>query len=141
MKAHTLAAAIGALWVAAAAGSALAAGTANGTLAYKARGAPMSIALKYAWLVKGPDAVDQSKTIRKLIFSSVDLDAKISACKTMNCTDADLGSGMTVDLDAGPRLNYWIVLDGQKVQYSGTARPETLKLSTDSPTKLAGKSP
>ncbi len=116
-----------------------AADSANGTLAYKARGAPISAPLKFVWLVKGPDSIDQGKTVRKLIFSSTDIGSKITACKTMSCTDADLGSGMTVDLDAGPRLNYWVVLDGQKVQYSGTAVPESLKLTTNTPGRLAGK--
>jgi hypothetical protein len=46
---------------------------------------------------------------------------------------------MTVDLDAGPRLNYWISLNDQRVQYSGTAMPVALKLTTDTPTRLAGK--
>jgi hypothetical protein len=116
-----------------------AADSANGTLAYKARGAPMTAALKHVWLVKGPDAIDPKKTTRKLIFSSTDIGAKVTACKTMNCVDADLGSGMTVDLDSGPRLNYWIVLDGQKVQYSGTAPTDNLKLTTNTPGRLAGK--
>ena len=114
-------------------------GTATGTLTYKSKGAPISIELKYVWLVKGPDAVDPKKIIRHLIFSSVNLGARIAACKTMSCTDSDLGSGMTVDLDSGPRLNYWVVLNGQLVQYSGTARPEMLKLTSDTPTRLAGK--
>jgi hypothetical protein len=114
-------------------------GSAKGMLTYKSKGAPVTITLKHVWLVKGPDAVDPKKIIRKLIFAADDIGAKVAACKTMSCTDADLGSGMTVDLDAGPRLNYWVVLDGQRVQYSGTAKPEALKLTTDSPARLAGK--
>jgi hypothetical protein len=120
-------------------GAAAADGSAKGALTYKSKGAPLTIELKHAWLVKGPDAVDPKKIIRHLIFSAVDIGSKVAACKTMSCTDADLGSGMTVDLDAGPRLNYWVVLDGQRVQYSGTARPEALKLTTDTPDRLAGK--
>jgi len=114
-------------------------GTATGTLTYVSKGAPLTVALKYAWLVKGPDAVDTKKTIRHLILSAVDIGAKVAACKTMSCTDSDLGSGMTVDFDAGPRLNYWVSLNGQLVQYSGTVRPEALKLTTDTPARLAGK--
>ena len=113
-------------------------GTAKGSLTYKAKSGPITIAPKFAYLVKGPDAVDAGKTIRKLIFSTADLGAKIDACKTMNCTDADLGEGMTVDFDAGPRLNYWVVLNGQRVQYSGTEPPAALKLATDTPQRLAG---
>ena len=113
-------------------------GTAKGTLAYKAKSGPITVAPKYAYLVKGPDAVEPGKIIRKLIFSTTDLGAKIDACKTMSCTDADLGEGMTVDLDAGPRLNYWVVLNGQRIQYSGTEPPASLKLTTDTPQRLAG---
>ena len=46
---------------------------------------------------------------------------------------------MTVDFDAGPRLNYWMVANGQKIQYSGTARPdETSKLTANAADNLAG---
>ncbi len=114
-------------------------GTVKGSLTYKSKGAPATIALKHVWLVKGPDAVDPKKIIRHLIFAADDIGAKVAACKTMSCTDSDLNSGMTVDLDAGPRLNYWVVLDGQRVQYSGTAKPETLKLTTDTAGRLVGK--
>ena len=132
-------AALPALAVAIASSAGAADGSVKGTLTYKSKGAPVTIALKHVWLVKGPDAVDPKKIVRHLIFSATDIGAKVTACQTMNCTDADLGSGMTVDLDAGPRLNYWVVLDDQRVQYSGTARPETLKLTTDTPARLAGK--
>ena len=44
-----------------------------------------------------------------------------------------------MDLDAGPRLNYWLVLNGQKTQYSGTAKPETLKATANTPERVAGK--
>ena len=113
-------------------------GTAKGTLAYKAKSGPIAFAPKFAYLVKGPDAIEPSKIIRKLIFSTVDLGSKIEACKTMSCTDADLGEGMTVDLDAGPRLNYWVVLNGQRIQYSGMEPPAALKLTTNTPQRLAG---
>ena len=116
-----------------------AAGTAKGAVTYKARGAPVTVALKHAWLVKGPDAVDPKKIVRKLILSADDIGAKIAACRTMSCVDADLNSGMTVDFDAGPRLNYWIVLDNQRVQYSGTAAPAAFKAAADTATRLAGK--
>lgn len=114
-------------------------GSANGTLTYKGKGAPITVALKFVWLVKGPDAVDPKTTIRHLIFSATDIGAKIAACKTMSCTDADLGSGMTVDLGSGPRLNYWVSLNDQRVQYSGAVVPDALKLTRDTPTRLAGK--
>ena len=114
-------------------------GSADGTLTYKSKGAPITVALKYVWLVKGPDAMDPKVTIGHLIFSATDIGAKVAACKTMSCTDADLGSGMTVDLGSGPRLNYWVSLNDQRVQYSGTAMPDALKLATDTPGRLTGK--
>jgi hypothetical protein len=113
-------------------------GTAKGTLTYKAKSGPITIAPKFAYLVKGPDGVETSKTIRKLIFTTVDSGARIEACTTMSCTESGLSEGMTVDLDGGPRLNYWVVLNGQRVQYSGTEPPGALKLTTDTPQRLAG---
>lgn len=110
-------------------------GTATGTVAYKTHTA----ALKHVWLVKGPDPADPKLVIRQLIFSAADIGAKVKACKTMSCLGADLEDGVTVDLDAGPRLNYWVVLKGQRIQYSGTARPATLKATTNTPARVAGK--
>jgi len=72
-------------------------------------------ASRVAYLVDGPDAVENSKIIRHLILSAADLGAKIAACETMSCTDADLSNGMTIDLDAGPRLSYWVVLNELKM--------------------------
>ncbi len=113
-------------------------GTAKGSLTYNAKTGAITIAPTHAYLVKGPDAIEPGKTIRKLIFSTADLGARIASCATMSCTDADLGEGMTVDLDAGPRLNYWVVLNGQRVQYSGTAPTSALKLTADTQERLAG---
>ena len=114
-------------------------GTATGTLTYTSKSGAITMTPKYAYLVKGPDAVDTGKIIRHLILSPADLGAKIEACKTMGCTDSGLESGMTVDLDAGPRLNYWVVLNDQRVQYSGTEPPAALTLTTNTPARLAGK--
>jgi len=122
-----------------AATAAAADGTAKGSLTYQAKVGPITMTPKFAYLVEGPDAVDKNMIIRHLIFSATDLGAKIAACNTMSCTDSGLGNGMTVDLDAGPRLNYWVVLNDQRVQYSGTARPAVLVLTTNTPARLAGK--
>jgi hypothetical protein len=46
---------------------------------------------------------------------------------------------MTVDFDSGPRLNYWVVMNDQRVQYSGTAKPESFTARADGPGKLAGR--
>ena len=55
------------------------------------------------------------------------------------CSDGDITEGMTIDFDAGPRLNFWFVGNNQLVQYSGTAEPASLKLTADTPQRLAGK--
>jgi hypothetical protein len=102
------------------------AGDAKGTLTYKARTAN----LKYAYLVKGSDAVSK-QPIRRLILSATDLGAKISACRTLSCTDSDLNDGLSVNFDIGSRLNYWMVMNDQKIQYSGTQKPEALKTTAD----------
>jgi hypothetical protein len=107
---------------------------AKGTVVYQGKTAK----LEHVYLVKGPDAVDTAMTIRELVFSSTDLGPKIQACKTMSCVSGEVTDGMTVDLDAGPRLNYWVALNGQRVQYSGTAKPAVLQTTADEATKLAG---
>jgi hypothetical protein len=107
---------------------------AKGTVVYQGRTAQ----LEYVYLVKGPDAVDTTTIIRELVFSSTELGPKIQACKTMSCVSAEVTDGLTVDLDAGPRLNYWVVLNDQRVQYSGTAKPAVLQTTVDEASKLAG---
>ena len=109
--------------------------TASGTLLYKGR----SAALKYAWLVTGPSDMEPGKTIRRLVVSATDIGAKLTACKTFSCTDGEVAEGMTVDFTGGSRLNYWIALNGQKVQYSGTAVPDTFAARANEPARLAGR--
>lgn len=112
-----------------------AADTATGTISYKGR----SAAFKYAWLVTGPSDFEPGKTVRRLILSGTDLGPKLQACKTFSCTDGEVMEGMTVDFTGGPRLNYWVALNGQKVQYSGTAPPAAFAARANDPTHLAGK--
>lgn len=125
-------AAIGALLLAAAAG---AADTTSGSLEYKGRTA----ALRHAWLVTGPSDMEPGKTVRRVILSATDIGSRIAACKTFSCTDGEVTEGMTVDFTGGPRLNYWIALNGQKIQYSGTARPEAFTARANDPGHLAGR--
>ena len=94
--------------------------------------------IKHAYLVKGPDFVS-GKTIRRVVLSVADVGPKLSACTTMSCSDGGITEGMTIDFDAVPRLNYWFVGNNQLVQYSGTAEPASLKLTADTPQRLAGK--
>jgi hypothetical protein len=112
--------------------------SASGTVTYQSKSGPIVVNVKNVYLVKGPDAVDK-KVFRRLIFTSADLGAKIKACGSMSCSDNDLREGLEVDLVGGSRMNYWFVGNDQRVQYSGSARPETLKLTTDTPQRLAGK--
>ena len=110
------------------------AGDAKGALAYKDR----SATLRYAYRVTGPDAVDPKKRIQRLILTSSDIGAKLGACKAMSCTDGSVTEGMTLDIDNGPRMSYWVALNDQRVQYSGTARPEALTARTKEPARIAG---
>ena len=114
------------------------AGEAKGTITYKSNAGAIVVTLKHAYLVKGPDVVS-GQTIRRVVLSVADVAAKLSACGTMLCSDGDIGEGMTIDFDAGPRLNYWFVGNNQLVQYSGTAEPASLKLTADTPQRLAGR--
>jgi len=95
--------------------------------------------LQHAWLVVGPDAVDPKKTIRRVVFSATDIGAKLKACAKMSCTDGSVDEGMTIDLDNGPRINYWVALNGQRVQHSGTLEPKALASSASDARRVAGK--
>jgi hypothetical protein len=113
------------------------AGEAKGTITYKSKAGAIVVTIRHAYLVKGPDVVS-GKTIRRVVLSVADVSAKLSACGTMLCSDGDITEGMTIDFDAGPRLNYWFVGNNQLVQYSGTAEPASVKLTADTPQRLAG---
>jgi len=105
----------------------------SGSIAYKGQ----TVALKYAWLVTGPNDMEPGKTVRRLVMSSTDIGTKLQACTTFSCTDGSVTEGMTVDFTGGRRLNYWVALNGQKVQYSGSAQPDTFAGIND-PARLAG---
>ena len=102
------------------------AGEAKGTITYKSKAGAIVVTIKNAYLIKGPDVVS-GKTIRRVVLSVADIGAKLGACGTMLCSDGDIGEGMTIDFDAGPRLNYWFVGNNQLVQYSGTADPASAR--------------
>jgi hypothetical protein len=93
--------------------------------------------LPHVYLVKGPDPM--STSIRQLVFSPTDIAAKIQACTNLGCVSGELDAGMTVDFDAGPRINYWVVADGQRVQHSGTVKPSAFESVADEPGRLAGR--
>jgi hypothetical protein len=112
-----------------------AADTTSGSLEYKGRTA----ALKHAWLVTGPSDMEPGKTVRRVILSATDIGGRIAGCKTFSCTDGEVTEGMTIDFTGGPRLNYWVALNGQKLQYSGTARPEAFTARANDAARLAGR--
>lgn len=114
------------------------AGDAKGTITYRDKAAAIVVTVKYAYLVTGPDFVSRA-TIRRVVLSAADVGAKLSSCTTMSCSDGGIGEGMTIDFDAGPRLNYWFVGNHQLVQYSATAEPASLKLTVDTPKRIAGR--
>ena len=110
-----------------------AAGDAKGSVAYKGR----TIDVKHAYLVQTTDAMS-GKPMRRLILSPRELGAKIASCPKMACVDGDLDDGLEVDFVDGPRLNYWLVMNGQKVQYSGTEPKESLASTANDAKKIAG---
>lgn len=113
-------------------------GVASGTIDYRGKFGAVKVAPKFAWLVKGPDTVT-GKTVRRIVLSPTDLSPVIRACATMICGDGDMDDGLTIDLDLGQRVNYWLVAKGQRVQYSGTAEPSSLQLTTDTADRVAGR--
>ena len=111
---------------------------AKGTITFKSKSGPVVVEVRHAYLVKGPDMVS-GKTIRRLVLSSTDVGAALKKCASMSCSDGGIGDGMTIDFDAGPRVNYWFVGKDQLVQHSGTADPASIKLTSDAPDKVAGQ--
>lgn len=49
-----------------------------------------------------------------------------------------MAEGFEINLVKGPRYEYWMVLNGGLVQYSGTVPPANLVTTTHSPTKITG---
>ena len=116
---------------------AVAAGEAKGTITHAAKTGTVVVTVKNAYLMKGPDLVS-GKTIRRIVLSTVDVLPALKTCENMMCADGGIEEGMTIDLDAGERVNYWFVANGQRVQYSGTADPASLKLTSNTPQRAAG---
>jgi hypothetical protein len=112
---------------------------AKGTLVCKSRAGALTAALKFAWLVKGPYPADPAETVRRLFLPGKDIGAAIQDCKTIMCAGGQATEGMTVDFDVRPRLNYWIALSGQKVQYSRTAEPGAFAARANDARHLAGR--
>ena len=111
--------------------------SATGEVVYVTKNKPVNLTVTSGQYLTGPDEMEAAKTIRRLLFTSSDITTKVKTCKTLKCLDSEF-IGLQVDITDGPRLLYWLVLNNQLVQYSGTAQPETLALTQNSPTHLAG---
>lgn len=110
----------------------------TGNVLYKGKSKTFDVAIKYVYLVEGPDNLNPSERIQRLIFSAKDIGDKIKASTLMRDTDKDLTEGFEINLVKGPRYEYWMVLNGGLVQYSGTVPPTNLVTKTQSPTQIAG---
>ncbi len=114
---------------------ALAGDSASGTVNLKtAKGA-----FKYGFLVRGPDEMDPSKIILRILLSSVDIGAKIKAAKTFSDANMALEDGVEVDFSDASHLGYAVRLNHELVQYSGGTDREAFTLTTNKPDHLAGK--
>ncbi len=96
-------------------------------------------AVKYVFLVRGPDEMNAGKTLLRIYLSSADIGAKIKACKTLHCADATLEDGAMVDFSDAHHLNYSLKLNGQRTQYSGATNGEAFTLATHTADHLVGK--
>lgn len=112
-------------------------GTAKGTIKIKDK----TVDVKYAYLVKGPDAFDSSKTVSTVIITPNDISKEITECKSASCASG-ITEGMTVgkeDFGSTTRVVYWVVTNAGMMQYSGNDDLSALVLTTDTADRMAGK--
>src|SRR3990167_7428481 len=103
-------------------------GTAKGAIKIKDK----TVDLKYAYLVKGPDAFDSSKTVSTVIITPNDISKEIKECKSASCASG-ITEGMTVgkeDFGSTTRVVYWVVTNDGMMQYSGNDDVSALVLTT-----------
>jgi hypothetical protein len=110
--------------------------SAEGTLVVPTEDKPLSVDLKYAYVVVGPDTFDAEKTTRRLVFAAEDLRARIEACKGIRCAVTMSSDGLVLDLDEAGSSSYWAHV--QPMQYAGSVDSGGLVLRTDKPGRLAG---
>ena len=116
------------------ANAAFVADSASGTASFKS----YSSAMRYGWLVRGPDQMAASKTTLRLFLSSTDIGAKMRACTTLSCANLALEDGAMVDYSDARHLAYAAKLNGQRVQYSGGTEGEAFKLTINTANRLVG---
>ncbi|MGH7851386.1 MAG: hypothetical protein ACREOP_13895 [Thermodesulfobacteriota bacterium] len=112
-------------------------GTAKGAIKIKDK----TVDVKYAYLVKGPDAFDSSKTVSTVIITPNDISKEITECKSASCASG-ITEGMTVgkeDFGSTTRVIYWVVTNAGMMQYSGNDDLSALVLTTDTADRMAGK--
>lgn len=98
-------------------------------------------AVKYAFLVRGPDEMNTGKTLLRIYRSSADIGTKIKACKTRHCADVTLDDGAMVDFSDASHLNYSVKLNGQRTQYSSANDDNAFTLATHTTDHLVSKLP
>ena len=115
--------------------SVFAADKVTGTVALKTFNAPV----KFAYMVRSPDEMDDSKSILRIYLSSADIGAAIKACTTLSCADHALSDGAMVDYSDAEHLAFAVRLNGERAQYSGGTHGDAFALTTNKPDHLTGK--
>ena len=137
-----------------AATSACAADKVSGKVGYE----PNSVAIKYGWLVQGPDINfdtgangdlydPKNPTMLRIILSATDIGDKIKACVNLSCATGALTDGMYIDVsDTKVKIEgkpvddrfYEIRLTAGDTKFNSGTKSGNLKLSTKKSDHLAG---
>jgi hypothetical protein len=112
---------------------------AKGTVGYKNRSGAYTLTVRHAYVVTGPAVGDPASTVVRLIFSAEDLGGAIQSCASMMCVDGRISDALVIDVTDGPRLTSWLTLNKGRVQYSGPQAADALAITSDTPTRLAGR--
>jgi len=110
--------------------------SAQGTLVVQAQDKPLSVDLKHAYFLIGPDAFEANKTTRRVVFAADDLRATIKACKEVRCATTISNDGLVLELDDAGSASYWAHV--QPMQYTSSVDAGGLVLHIDKPDRLAG---
>lgn len=111
--------------------------SASGTLNFQSKSGPIKVEVKHAYLIAGSNWAGEK--IRRVLLSPVDLSAALQKCTDMLCTSGELGEGLSIDFDSGPRLGYWFGAKNQMIQHSAGVRVETFEAEVDEAERIAGK--
>jgi len=110
--------------------------SAQGALVVQAQEKPLSVDLKYAYFLIGPDLFEANKTTRRVVFSADDLRATIEACTEVRCATLISNDGLVLELDDAGSASYWAHV--QSTQYTSSVDAAGLVLRIDKPDRLAG---